>query len=436
MKLSRHRWFLLLLLLASHLLAYFAIGSLLAPRAPDHAAPAASAGQGTTGAAKAGNRSASERAVRLRMLDELLARDLPEAELEKACSLLWRDWIKHDLGSAMDLFYSPLSPGRYRSLLSESELDEEMSRQAPAVWQWIRSGRFGSNRASVTDRWIDALKHYDGPRESIAQAVIEGIPKEQRDAMYSFCRNANAQELVQAREWLSGAVKDHDSWDWLASRYAERKVELAAGNVDLVFAAELDPRVRESLCSEWLEREAKGLPPEELALHIGKLPPDLIAAAMERLHEMGSREEMPELVAMVNAAHESSLWDSLGDQQSQEILDDWVRSLCNEYIDPLESFTHLAGISDPGLRARALASLGSRAIYEWKGGVSYFDSIPDGPDRDSFLAGFLTTIYENDDEDRVPEGLDHALSLVSDPQVRAKITASKNPPEAEPGTEE
>ncbi|WP_367874553.1 hypothetical protein [Luteolibacter sp. Populi] len=393
-------------LVASHVAAYFAMGGFRTEGSGTR-----QAGGGQEGVPTAKYRGRGEAwGGHARLLQGLAASQLTGEEYQRARTALLKDWVKRDLRGALKLFYAPETWGAFRSDSEESEMEalvrEEMARQPLAVWEWIRSGTYGSNRGDVSNLWGAALIA-DGKSDLVLAAVPEASRGEQENLVGKLCKNAKAADLAQIRRLLDGPLADHPDREDMAIDYGQRRVVLADGNVTELFTGEEDPIVRDSLCDNWISRELPGLPPERIAERLAELPGDVLAGGFLELAGEDLRDGMPGVASLLDEMGRRSLWKEMGEDERAEAVGHMVEYAYEDYVDPSEMLGHFATISDPAVRGIALEKAGEAWGNSHSDGglIEVLGTLPPGEQRDGFLAGVLLTMSGEDEEFETAMGM-------------------------------
>lgn len=406
-------------LVASHAAAYFLPGSRTATAG---AGGAASSIAGTPRSAKSGDRGPRQEAgFHQDLLRELSASDLPEGDFKAARVALLLDLIKRDLRSALDLFFRPGSHSAYRELVDDSsrieeELEREIARQPEAVWDWIRAGRFGSNRVEVTEHWNSALIA-SGQRELVLTNLSSGGPAEREDALLKLCERAPADELAKIRGFLDESLQARDSWDELVDAYAVRLVNAQEGREAGILAGEENPDIRTELCQRWVDRELKDLPPAEIVERLDAVPADLLEEVLQTLCNDAPHGKISGAVVLLEELERHGIWDKVEEATPEWMADRLVMLAYESFMDPEEVFSQLGAIPDPAQRAAALAQLGvelSDAGIDAET-LQTVAALPAGAGRDELLYGFAS------DMDAGAPEWDAALALIGDPGLRAEL---------------
>lgn len=380
--------FLGLLLIASHAAAYYATSSRSLRAngvARDVSMPA---GEAATKVLERGEaRSSADR----QRLDELLASDLSGEDFRAALRELLLEWVKRDLRGVLDLIYQPESSCRYdhRETMNnavEAVIRKEMARQPHAVWHWIRSGRYGSNRNRVTEQWSSALIA-DGQRDVVLECVGEGSKEEQHHVLGKLCRRATAAEMPEIRKLLNGTYRSRLGLE----AYAFRQVSLANDDVRQVFAGEEDPEFRKALCHIWVERTMDGLPPGQVAERLAELPNDVRLDALVSIAGETPREGMAGVVEFIGGLGRRGLWDDLEGEAEEGMIGGLVEMAYHGYLDTGDVFQQLGAIADAGQRAMAFRALGKTCAEgsPMDDPLEDLRHLPADANREEFLRGYL-----------------------------------------------
>lgn len=418
-------------LIASHSALYFLPGP---PAAASAGSEAAAAAPGTPGSAKVRARGPQRQDAGspAGLLHELLAADLPPEDFKAAREALLLDWIKRDLRGALDLFFRPGSPEVYPKLVGDSSriekaLEQEMARQPEAVWAWIRSGRYGSNRVEVTEYWNTALIA-SGQRELVLTKLTAGGPAERADALQKLCERAMPDELVKIRALLDGDIRGRsgfngrDSFDDLVDAYAVRLVNAQDGNEAVIFSGEEDPDLRRELCHRWVERELRNLPAAEVAARLEGVPADLLDEVLQTLCNDPVHGKMAGIVSMLEELGKHGIWEKVDDVTPSWVAGKLVMQGYQSYMEPEEVYAQLAAIPNAEQRDSALEQLGMELSSNAgvnEGTLQTIAGLPAGAGRDEILRGFARKMDSSDPE------WDTVLALLGDPGVRAELEEAR-----------
>ncbi len=418
------------LLIASHAAVYLLPGHHAAAPA---GAEAATAAPGTAGSAKARDRGPrrQDAGSPAGLLHELLAADLPPEDFKAAREALLLDWIKRDLRGALDLFFRPGSPAVYRKLAGDSPrieeaMKQEMARQPEAVWAWIRSGRYGSNRVEVTEYWNTALIA-SGQRELVLANLPAGGPAERADALQKLCERAMPDELVKIRALLDEDIRGRNgsngrnSFDDLVDAYAVRLVNAQDGNEAVIFSSEEDPVIRAKLCHRWVERDLRHLPASEVAARLEAVPADLLEEMLQTLCNDPAHGRMAGVVSMLEELGKHGIWDKVDDVTPIWVASKLVMQGYQSYMEPEEVYAQLAAIPNAEQREGALEQLGMELSDAGPDTLQMIATLPQGAGRDALLNGFVGEM----DPLTPSSQLDAALALIGDPGLRAELEARK-----------
>lgn len=416
-------------LVASHAAAYFLPGRReVAGGGGEVAALTASNGR----SAKVRDRGSRQEAGSHRLLlRELSASDLPNEDFKAAREALLLDLIKRDLRSALDLFFQPDSPAVYRKMVGDSwrieeELQREIARQPERVWDWIRSGRYGSNRVEVTEHWNTALLA-SGQRELVLANLSAGGPAEREDALLKLSERAMPDELAKIRGFMDETLQARDSWDELVDAYAVRLVNALDGKVDTIFTTEENSDIRTELCQRWVERELKDLPPQELVARLKGVPADLLEEVLQTVCNDAPHGKISGAVALLDELGRSGVWDKVEEATPEWMADKLVMEAYEGFMETEEVFSQLGAIQDPAQRSAALSRLGEELS---DGGINsetlkVVQTLPEGAGRDDLLYGFLS------DVSNVSPEWATALELIGDPDLRAELEEKQAQRESE-----
>ena len=402
-------------LVASHVAAYFAMGGFSASSRRQ----AGGGEQEGAPAAKFRERGETQ-GGHARLLQELAASQLTGEEYQRARTALLKDWVKRDLRGALKLFYAPETWGAFRNDSEESDMEalvrEEMARQPLAVWEWIRSGSYGSNRGEVSSLWGAALIA-DGKSDLVLAVVPEASRGEQEDLVGKLCRNAKPAELAEIRRLFDGPLADHPDRESMASDYGQRRVVLADGNVKALFDGEEDSVIRDSLCENWISRELPGLPPEKIAERLAELPGDVLAGGFTELAGEDLRDGMPGVASLLEEMGRRSLWTKMGEEEREDAVGHMVHYAYEDYVDPGEMLGSFGKIGDPTVREIALQKAGDvwGNSHSDGGLIEVLDALPPGEGRDRFLAGVLLTMSETDEE------FEAAMGMLEDGELKERV---------------
>jgi len=100
--------------------------------------------------------------------------EMSREEFVKARDKLLKAWLQRDLGAVMDFCYGPLAgtnPIGYGD--GYEAIKRQIAAQALDVQQWLREGRFGSNRQEVFSLWYSSLN--DSGKRGLIIAAFAGM---------------------------------------------------------------------------------------------------------------------------------------------------------------------------------------------------------------------------------------------------------------------
>lgn len=427
---SSRPWLALALLLgASHVAVFFiARGTLAAAGAAPAVvdAPAAKVRERERTGSRVPGGSREEIAARFTgMLHELERAGLPDDEFYKLRQELFREWIRRDLRSALDLMASPLTVKRYGEMIDEldKELRQGIARQPRESWDWILTRRYGTITPKVADLWLQAVM--EDRQVDLALELLPAAPVfAQDDFAYKISGQANAAQLAKVRAFLtSPQAQKMEQIDYPIRCYAERmaKIHAADGEIAPLLAAESDARIRGALAEEWASRELNHLPVADAVRRALALPPELRGPVLEVLAGHERQDPMAPLDVLDSMAAHGAL-AGLGKDQIDIITQQVVESVTDGESLPLaDSFAAVQRLGNAELRRAAYEAMGVRYEYEswFPALLESLPQLPAGPDRDAMLASAIRKANETD------EHLPALIAALSDRELAAQLEREK-----------
>lgn len=425
---SRKTWAWIVVLICSHLLAFFAsrpggseLEGVLESRNGGAMAEGASSKSRVRGVQDGAN-------TYRRLLDELDASDLKGDDYKDARAALMIDWIRKDLRGAMAHFYSPSNFARYRSAFRDWDrgvfpvLTEEMARQPMQCWDWIFSDSYGSNRGKLVSLWVHSMR-MEGLRDALLDRAAEG-EKFMEDALSEECGRMNEEELQQLRE-----LWDRGLYQGLGDEYVARRLALAGGDLRDVYDQEQDAKLKEAMLPQWASQEIGLLPMKEALDRLGEVPEELLPEAVRlvsyALSEGDSEAGMEGAVKLVEEMERRDLWRHVPERETEHFLTQLL-SYDASKADPGVLVEQLGSIRRDEFREIALREVGRRwgDYSDPKLVLKSVETLPSGVDRDRFISGVLERTYEQ-------EVFDELKEEIEDPRIKEK--APKKPSSGEGG---
>lgn len=379
----------LLLLLLSHGLV-FAVSLAMHSRRVDEAALAAGIDVPRQPALRSADRLPREklRGRFERRLRELEDSQLSAADFSIAKRELFRDWIRHDLQSALDLFFA-MKNERHHAF-SPAELDEElaeaMTMQPRAVWDWIAQRRWGSQTPEVFEKWSRTMIK-DGQIDLVLE-LLPGAPSFTRSKLVeSLCPKATPAQLAKLREYLTG-MGDSSGRQAMLTAYAARMVEAAGDDSATLLATEKDPAVRSQLATEWAKRELRHLPVDQAVPALLEVPAEVREDALLELGKSPRTGGFPAAVGVLDSLAAAGLLADPSSPFVGKMIEQTLAAAGDIGWLDADSVREIAAISRPDLRHLALETLGRTMVERGPrdGLLKSAGAIPAGPDRDAFLA--------------------------------------------------
>ena len=353
---------------------------------------------------------------RMRVLRDLQKAGLSREDFEAARKELFREWIKADLGKAMELLYGPMMRMHFQGLAEElaPELREEISRHPRDVWQWIRSGRFGSNRREPLLLWLDIVSR-GGQRDVLFEALPETDGEERGRIISELFAGADAAELASLRKALPSP---DEITTRVSGSYAARALELAGDDISQALATEDIDAFRVALVDRWSERELALLPPGEKIARIVAVPEDLRAVALGNVLRSSGEAGIGELQTTFDEIDRYGLWQDFDDNRIEGVVDAIVAGFGQGSILPQEYYSTLSKISREDIRHAALWQAGKDLgwLRSGVGTQEVIQAAEPGPDRDAFISGLVRGLLSDKDAD-----VSAQLEQLSNPAKRREV---------------
>jgi len=394
-------------LAATHLAAFF-----LAHRQPEGAG-AASGSQASADAThhtKSGQRD--PRSPRHAQLwQKLLETPMERADFERTRDKLLKDWMKQDLGAVLDLLCGPGASVSISGFELMEALNAEIAKNPQQVLEWIRSGRFGSCRNDVFQRWYTALER-DGQAVVIMAALPECTKYEQFWGLRSLSGKRDEKELAMVREALGTWYREGTRRSTLVENYARRKAELAAGNTAALFAHETDPEIRLLLGKGWMEARLGFSPTADRLGELRELPEDARAKAVADIMTTFDDDRMKGVAPALAEMNRLAMWSELASEGTRQsiLVCAWNRE------DQPAVLQAVMAIGDAATRATLFESAG-RGMASGSDGEAGFNTVLEtmqqGPDRDACLVGMVNVLRGKN-----PDLAKRGLQGIADQAVR------------------
>lgn len=402
-------------LLGSHALAYFAMH---AHQRGEVIETAANREAGSPLPSKYGERRDEVGDSRMELLREVQKASMTRADFELARKELFRGWIKSDLGLAMDQLYGPANKKHFEGLADElqADLDEAIVLRSGEMWEWIRAGRFGSNREGAFKRWLSALGR-GRQRAALFEmlAVAEGAEKGSIAAV--LLHGADDQELVSLRKLLEATYESPDLWEGGAwEEISRRGFAGSDGDLPRALGQEKDPFLRQRMAGLWLEGRMTSLPVAERIRKSGELPEDVRSIALLESLSFSGRSGFEEFDLAVAEMNRNGLWQFLDREKMEELVMHVVGLGSSGYVPVDRVFGSLSGIDSGDLRHTALTDAGGYLAQNWESACEAIRGIPAGSDRDALIVGVTGAKMGDKTAD-----IELLLGLISDPEIRREV---------------
>ncbi|WP_265594895.1 hypothetical protein [Haloferula sp. BvORR071] len=373
-------------------------GEVAGGRAGEWRVPAKSVARGTS-TAEAGRGFA-------RLLDELEHSGLDAEAFQTARLELFQEWIRKDLGGAMDRLLGPLDGKRYKTCADNREIKKAltiaMAEQSRTVWDWIAARRFGTESVGVAKDWLRAMR-WSGQSE-LLEELLPGMPGFcQADAVAALLAEGKPEEMARLRG-LVDRYRDvppaptmvQDPFGGVAvargvdtrDRYAARMVQLLMdrnGQPAEFYTQETDPVVLQTFTKYWTQEEIAPLAPAEAVQALLALPEEARGAACRQLLDVAERPYIGEVAELLEAMAGQGMLGGPGGELDAGLVQMAVHGvMIQDGADLSSSFQVLAAIGDPQLRQTALAALARGAMA-----ASVLETaaqVPAGAARDCFIA--------------------------------------------------
>ena len=380
----------------THLAVFYAASRPSAETSTSPQAAASPAGAASGREGKSMRRTAGGGPTHAQLWQKLLEAKLSRSEFEKSRAKLLDDWAKHDLAGVLDLMLGPRSPGAGRFDPSDA-IAAEIAGRRVQVLEWIRGGRFGSNRQEAYSAWFGALKR-NGQVEFILASLPEASFHEKRWSLQALLGDATGPVLGGIRDSFDTWFKDNPSRAPIMDSYARRQADLAGGDASVLFDREKDPAIRDALGAAWLAKRIGYPPPVDRLREILQLPEDARGGAVSNLinyyDDAGLAAVRPALAEM----NRLGLWKEMAGDAGQQTVSYLAG---RSHGNPQEILDPLLAITDAGARAVLLEAAGqgmSGGKDDAQTLVKVAEAIPAGADRDACLAGMVKAIAWNKSE--------------------------------------
>ncbi|WP_035613483.1 hypothetical protein [Haloferula sp. BvORR071] len=332
---------------------------------------------------------------------------------------LFREWLRRDLVSAMDVLWRPESGWRYAEPRSSlyRELKEEISRHPDEVAGWIAERRYGSNTMGLVMKWSETL--LEQGQVAVVLEHLDLLPGELlRGTLPSLARQANAEQLAQVGARLDLLGEDAGGAD-VVNAYAERKLRLGKDDPAAIFAGEESGKMREALATMWVVRESANLPPRDAVAVLMKFPAELreqSALGMMEEERRGGYAARAELLdaldgqGLVGEIKGHQAWKMIEDSQAEEMRPEWDKGT------PAKLLELARVIQRDDLRHYFLQqAMWDPAYARVDDLLAVLPGLPAGGDRDALVAGMAGLSYLG------PELRGKLLEWVGDERLREKV---------------
>jgi len=342
------------------------------------------------------------------LLRELVASALNRKDFEAARAELFRDWIRRDPRTVMDLIFGVRTCGQYGPLYKElgRELRELFTGQPREIFQWMADDRYGSNREKLHWIWLQTLID-DGQSDLVLELVPRTSPSLMHGAIIHLCMSADLKRNARVRELLI-SLKARPLWDGSAEYYVERQLLLTGGDVGALLGMETDAALRRKLATVWVPGALKGLDGGAAAGLLLELPEDVRKDGFKEAATHGRNLEW--VAAWLEESDRLGLSAGISDGEMAEIVSSAVACMDEDDPEPADAFARFSQITRKEIRESALKAAGDKASFG--NPLETVDGLPAGADRDAFLTGMLERLGR-DDGSYLP-----LAEKISDPALR------------------
>ena len=410
----------LLLLAATHTLVFLIArggqGRDPEVRGTSYLPPAKSPGRAT------GTTTPATSAAFTRMLHELEQSGMPRGDFELAREALFREWIRRDLRTVLDLLYGPQTVTRYSysnlSHILDDELAEEVSRQPREVWGWIASRRYGMQGQEFCRSWLWCLIQ-SGQAEIAMECLSQDLHFATQEAMGLLSDRVPAAQIPRLRELITlvaGQEQDMGSVSWPRD-YARRMAVEAALDPMPFLATEQLPHLRSAFTREWAGLELHYLPATTAAERVRALPEDVRGEALSALADHGRPGGLSATAALINAVEAGGLLGDPAGDAARKFASAAISSSLMEPTDRVSDYLRaVQAIRAAPLRYLALEEMGVFCLGDDGESPSECMSVlPPGPERDAFLRRPATSPALD------PAEREQLLAAISDPALAAEL---------------
>ena len=359
-------------------------------------------------------------------LDLLSQAEMSREEFVKARDKLLKAWLQRDLGAVMDFCYGPLAstnPIGYGECYDA--IKKQIAAQALDVQQWLRDGRFGSNRQEVFSLWYSSLN--DSGKRGLIIAELPGMtPYEYQWSVQSLCNHLDATDMAALREQLVNHPPLDLYRNTVGSAYARRMMELNWQNPAQAFQQETDPDLLRQLGHAWASKQFGRDPDPAKLADFTTLPAPARPGALKAVFDAADERGVAGVLPVFKELARLQCWQDLAHEESAHAMlvaadrgRDASRTLA-EWVDTLDQ---------PQPRSVLTVAVARGYLRKDESGcLAWLAAKPSGPELDVSLAEILA-IYDSSREFKAK-----MLEKVSDPALAAKLVAAH--PELRPAAAE
>ena len=349
-------------------------------------------------------------------LQVLSQAEMSREEFVNARDKLLKAWLQRDLGAVMDFCYGPLAgtdPIGFGDC--REAIKRQIAAQALDVQQWLREGRFGSNRQEVFSLWYSSLN--DSGKRGLIIAELSGMtPYEYQWSMQGLCNQLDATDMAALREQLVNHPTLELYRDTCGSAYARRMMELNWENPALAFQQESDPDMLRQLGNAWARKQFGRDPDPAKLAEFTALPTAARPGALKAVFDAADERGVAGVLPVFKELARLQCWQDLAHEEAAHAMlvaadhgRDASRTLAG-WVDTLDS-----------PQARSVLTVAVARGYlrtDESGCLAWLAAKPSGPELDVALAEILA-IYDSSREFK-----SRMLDKVSDPALAAKLVAA------------
>ena len=382
------------ILIVSHALVFFAASRGSEERGKQEVAT----GTGAASSAREGRLRHRDQAgpSHAALWQKLLESDMSREDFEKTRAALLSDWARRDLASVLDLIFGPRANGSIRSGMTAA-IGEEIVRQPDKVLEWFTEGRFGSRREEVMREWCNALMVAEN-RGAVIGSLSRLSARERDWVMKAIPFRATAADLDAFRRVLGTTPPEGQQKEQILKAYAQRRAELAGGDVARLVGEETDPDFRRALAGEWTtNRFGNEAEPRNLG-QLQDLPEDMRNAAAAAMISSVSSNNYAGVNSFIGEMNRLSMWDAMMDPGTLSKVNS---SLQSDRVDVADVFDSLSGIANGDARRAMLQTAGDGiGANVWGEKLEeVVGELPTGADADVFLGGIAARLATDGQRD-------------------------------------